>query len=441
MLKSFSTVIDGPSVSDRGSCRGARFVWLALVVAFLPSRAAFAHPEGFSGMHVTISDNRVRAAITVHTRDLGGWFPTGIYTDYVADVTREMEETVDEIVELQIDGATQKILAVEAFLLEVGLIEIDVDYALPPTADPFEVLVWSKHLIRMPRGHQQLLFVEDRRQVSPETEQGLMRLDDVLSVERDAAAVVLPPVDADVSEETSQPFAAAGQGDESENKPPATTQPNVEPDQYHVTDAARLRKPRAAAATEHPTSRISFFFFGVEHIITGYDHLLFLAALLLACATFSEAATIITCFTIAHSVTLAMAAFDVVRLPGSVVEPLIALSIVYIAIENLSGKPGLWRRAAVTCSFGLIHGLGFASALRDIGLGTIPGGVVWPLLRFNLGVEAGQLCVAAVVLPVLLWAKRNERVSAALVPVGSVGVAIVGAYWLVTRVASEFVAG
>ena len=219
----------------------------------------------------------------------------------------------------------------------------------------------------------------------------------------------------------------------------ASRDSEADEDQVLCTDSSR--KPKADIATDRPTSRISFFLFGVEHIITGYDHLLFLAALLLACTTFYQAATIITCFTIAHSITLALAALDVVRLSAAIVEPLIALSIVYIAIENLSARPALWRRATVTCFFGLIHGLGFASALRDIGLGTIPGGVVWPLLRFNLGVEAGQLCVAAVLLPPLLWAKRTERFSKSLVPVGSGLIALVGAYWLVTRVVSQFATG
>jgi hydrogenase/urease accessory protein HupE len=223
-----------------------------------------------------------------------------------------------------------------------------------------------------------------------------------------------------------------------ENRSPDPVIQANEDDEHRVFRAEAPRQPKAGLAAERPSSRISFFRFGVEHILTGYDHLLFLAALLLACETFKEAATIITCFTIAHSITLALAALDVVRLSGVIVEPLIALSIIYIAIENLSGKPSLWRRATITCFFGLIHGLGFASALRDIGLGTIPGGVLGPLLRFNLGVEAGQLCVAAVLLPLLLAAKRSERFSKTLVPVGSVLVALIGAYWLVTRVASHF---
>lgn len=440
MSNSLSTTDTSSTSSELASRAGSRLALLFLVNACFPLTDVLAHPEGFSGMHVTIDTDRIRVAITVHTRDLGAWFPPGKHPDYVADVTVEMEKTIDEIVELQIDGQPQTIQSIDAFLLEVGLIEMDVVYRLPRSADPVELLVWSKHLIRMPRGHQQLLFVEDRRQTASDTEPGVMRLDDVLSVERDAAAVILPPmVDRD-SMPTRRSTAPPDNPNASEGELSVSAAAS-EANEYRVHDSDASRRPKANMATDRPTSRISFFLFGVEHIITGYDHLLFLAALLLACATFREAATIITCFTIAHSITLALAALDVVRLPGAIVEPLIALSIVYVAIENLISTPTLWRRAAITCFFGLIHGLGFASALRDIGLGDIPGGVVWPLLRFNLGVEAGQLCVAAALLPLLLWAKRTERLSRSIVPVGSSLVALVGAYWLVTRVVSQFASG
>ena len=200
--------IDASANSPEAVSRAAaRLVLLFLANTCLPSTAALAHPEGFSGMQVTINADQIQVAITVHTRDLDAWFPPGKYPNYVADVTREMERTADEIVELQIDGDPQMSESVKAFLLEVGLIEIDVAYPLPDPGDPVELLVWSKHLIRMPRGHQQLLFVEDRRQIASssgqtsETLQGVMRLDDVLTIERDAAAVILPPMVArDVSQ-------------------------------------------------------------------------------------------------------------------------------------------------------------------------------------------------------------------------------------------------
>ena len=399
---------------------------LAIAILFsLPTPKAQAHPEGFSGIHVTIHEDHLRVAITVHTRDMGAWFPPGKYPDYVADVTAAMEKTVDEIVELQFDSAPQQTEKVHAFLLEVGLIEIDVDYKLPPRDSSVELLIWSKHLIYLPRGHQQLLFVEDRRETVNDEQQGVLRLDDILTVQRDAGAVILPPLAANQS--PKQPDDAGATTADMKAEPAETR-----PDEASITPPPS-RTPKVGETADEPTSRISFFLFGVEHILTGYDHLLFLAALLLACTKFSEAASIITCFTIAHSVTLALAALDVVRLPGPIVESLIAASIVYVAIENLSTQPSLRRRVAITSFFGLIHGLGFASALREIGLGTIPGGVIWPLLKFNLGVEAGQLCVAAIIFPLLLWIRKSERLSDKVLYGGSTLIALMGGYWLVTR--------
>ncbi len=367
---------------------GWYFVAVSLTCGWL-CLPANAHPEGLSGLHVTIAGDRLRAAITLHTRDFNAWFPAVNYPDYVADVCREMERTVDEIIEVQVDQEVLSVTAVKAFLLEVGLIELDVDFVLPTSATPVELLVWSKHLIHMPRGHQQILIVEDRRGIATAEEHGVIQLEDLLTVERDAAATKLP----------------------------AGRQSNT------VTDDV------SPATIEPSPSRISFFWFGFEHIRTGYDHLLFLAALLLVCSTFKEAAAIITCFTIAHSITLALAALNVVRISTSIVEPAIALSIVYVAIENLFRTPPLWQRATITCGFGLIHGLGFASALREIGLATLPGSVFWPLLKFNLGVETGQLCVAAVCLPIFLVARKRERWNSILTIGGSLLIALCGGYW------------
>jgi hydrogenase/urease accessory protein HupE len=208
------------------------------------------------------------------------------------------------------------------------------------------------------------------------------------------------------------------------------------------TASAAPATTRAADAPASAVQPVSFFRLGIEHILTGYDHLLFLAALLLVCASFREAATVITCFTVAHSITLALAALDVVRLPSRIVESVIAASIVYVAMENVLGlgktnaRRRLAWRAAVTFAFGLVHGLGFASVLRDLGLGSTPGGVVAPLLKFNLGVEAGQLAVASVVFPLILFARRRVAVTEQwLVPACSVLIAAAGAWWLFERVA------
>jgi hydrogenase/urease accessory protein HupE len=358
-----------------------------MLLALCLARHAAAHPEGFSGLQVGLEQDRARVVLTVHTRDMGGWFPPAAFPDYVADVTAAMQVQVDEIVELHLDGEPLRVTSARASQLEVGLLELEVVYSVPPQPVTAEMLIWSKHLIHLPRGHQQLLFVEDRREAGSGDLTSRMLLDDVLEVDRDAAVWLLLPVG--------------------------------------------KRTPAEAA----PVSRISFFQFGLEHILGGYDHLVFLAALLLVSASFREAASVVTCFTVAHSMTLALAALDLVRLSASVVEPLIALSIAYVAVENVWGTPSLRRRMVITFFFGLIHGLGFATALREIGLGTVPGGIVWPLLTFNLGVEAGQLGVAAVLFPLLVWLRQQRRVAAYLVPVGSAVIGLAGAVWFVNRVA------
>jgi hypothetical protein len=175
-----------------------------------------------------------------------------------------------------------------------------------------------------------------------------------------------------------------------------------------------------------------FFALGVEHIWTGYDHLLFLLAVLLAGGGIWRLAGIVTSFTIAHSVTLGAAATGMVTLPVEPVEAAIALSIVYVAAENLLGR-GADRRALVTFAFGLIHGFGFASILAETGLPA--GGILVPLLAFNLGVEAGQLAVVLVVVPllsVLLRGAHAQRIRMAL----SVLIALAGAAWAIERIAA-----
>jgi hydrogenase/urease accessory protein HupE len=177
-----------------------------------------------------------------------------------------------------------------------------------------------------------------------------------------------------------------------------------------------------------------FLKFGVEHILIGYDHLAFLLGLLLVTRRFLPALQVITCFTLAHSVTLGLAALNVVNLPSRIVEPLIAASIAYVGVENIwrKGDPhGRWR---VTLCFGLIHGFGFASVLRDKGLGGGVGGIALPLFSFNLGVEVGQLMVAALLLPVVWSLHRWKPFPRYGVPALSALLTVLGLFWLVQRV-------
>ena len=170
---------------------------------------------------------------------------------------------------------------------------------------------------------------------------------------------------------------------------------------------------------------------GIEHILIGYDHLAFLIALLLIGSSFGEAAKTISSFTVAHSITLGLASLDLVRLPIGAVEALIALSIVYVGIENLLGG-GVERRWMIAFGFGLIHGFGFASVLRELTAGT-GAAIIGPLLGFNVGVELGQIVVAAVVLPVVWHLRHRPAFVTRYAPACSLLIVLAGCYWFLER--------
>ncbi|HEY2408655.1 MAG TPA: HupE/UreJ family protein [Polyangiaceae bacterium] len=190
------------------------------------------------------------------------------------------------------------------------------------------------------------------------------------------------------------------------------------------------------AARSAPTASFAQFLrLGVEHILTGYDHLLFLLGLLAACRRLKSVLVLVTCFTVAHSLTLGLAALGLVAPSSRLIEPLIAATIVFVAVENLlRGEDPRWRWA-IALFFGLIHGFGFAGALKEIGLGANGAPILAPLFAFNLGVEIGQALVATLLLS-LLWRLRKlplfaRRGTQAL----SVITAAIGLYWLIERVA------
>jgi hydrogenase/urease accessory protein HupE len=187
---------------------------------------------------------------------------------------------------------------------------------------------------------------------------------------------------------------------------------------------------QATSAGSNSISR--FLLLGVEHILTGYDHLAFLLALLLAGGSLRHNAKTITSFTVAHSLTLALAATGVLNIPPAIVEPVIAASIVFVGLENLFRRR-IAERWVVTFVFGLIHGLGFASALRELGIGGFGVGVVIPLFSFNLGVELAQITIAALVLPLIWRLEKRPTFTLRHVPALSLLITFAGVYWLLTR--------
>jgi hydrogenase/urease accessory protein HupE len=177
-----------------------------------------------------------------------------------------------------------------------------------------------------------------------------------------------------------------------------------------------------------------FLRLGIEHIFTGYDHIAFLIGLLLLGGSVKRLLGIVTAFTVAHSITLALAALDVLAPSPRFVEPLIAASIVFVGLEDLWAlrkerlEDALRHRWMITFAFGLVHGFGFASVLRELQL---PRAVLATgLVSFNLGVECGQICIVLLALPIL----RKLRSIKNFAPAAAVCVAGLGAFWLLQRV-------
>jgi hypothetical protein len=183
-----------------------------------------------------------------------------------------------------------------------------------------------------------------------------------------------------------------------------------------------------------------FLRLGIEHIFTGYDHIAFLLGLLLLGGSFKELVQIVTAFTVAHSITLALATLAVVNPTPRLIEPLIAASIVYVAAENLWAlrrgtlASTLRHRWMLTFAFGLVHGFGFASVLRELHLPR--SGVAAALVTFNLGVEVGQVCIVALAVPLLATLRRTRWFEPLGVRLCSLAVGCLGLTWLVQRIGS-----
>ena len=172
---------------------------------------------------------------------------------------------------------------------------------------------------------------------------------------------------------------------------------------------------------------------GIHHILIGPDHILFLVGLLLLGGSLRRLMLVVSGFTVAHSITLSLAALGILSPPSRIVEPAIALSIVYVGVDNLMVRDGRDVRAWIAFAFGFIHGFGFASVLREMDLPAKALG--WSLLSFNVGVEIGQLLIVALVASALSALRaRSETAGRRLVYAGSIAVIAAGAFWFVQRV-------
>jgi hydrogenase/urease accessory protein HupE len=186
--------------------------------------------------------------------------------------------------------------------------------------------------------------------------------------------------------------------------------------------------------TQHNDNNKSFFTFGLEHILTGYDHLLFLFALILMPISLKQVLFSITAFTLAHSITLGISVLGFLVPNSNIIEPLIALSIAYVGIENFIIKK-FNKRWILTFLFGLIHGFGFAGALHEISLSTDQ--LPWVLLNFNLGVEMGQVLVILMVFPILAWFRKSLWFNSSGIATLNMSLIVIGSYWFIDR--SNFV--
>jgi hydrogenase/urease accessory protein HupE len=205
-----------------------------------------------------------------------------------------------------------------------------------------------------------------------------------------------------------------------------------------LLDAGNTTVTLSAPAPSLSLTMQRYLVTGIDHIFGGYDHIAFLVGVVLWARRLVPVIKIVTAFTIAHSMTLSLAALNIVVIPGIVVEPAIAASIVFVAMENFFSRDidGRWR---VAFAFGLIHGFGFASALREVGLP--PNAVVIALATFNVGVEIGQVAIVSIVVPALIALDRLTSAdpakpmrAASLVYALSVLISLLGSYWLVTRI-------
>ncbi|KLT15583.1 hypothetical protein AA980_23070 [Neobacillus vireti] len=187
------------------------------------------------------------------------------------------------------------------------------------------------------------------------------------------------------------------------------------------------------SAESHSASGwLSFMKLGINHILEGYDHILFLLSLLIARQSFKQIATVITAFTIAHSLTLTLTVLGIINIPPSIVEPAIAISICYVALENIFRKKVSYRWV-LTFLFGLIHGMGFADILTEM---HIPKSeLAIDLASFNIGIEIIQLLIVVLLLPLLTLLHRSKYSRKAIITISSIAF-LLGGFWLIERLLS-----
>ena len=357
---------------------GAIFV---ILFSLLSLQDAAAHDPGLSSLTIVLRTNSLEATVTLAIKDAVQLAELdedhdGLVTQTEFAQTRsQLETAVTRQLFIAADDKVPNAQSVRSQLDENNNVEVRLNF---PAIGFSSLEIQSKIIASLPLGHREYLQVQNST--------GETLVERLLSAAADRATVQMPRTNAII---------------------------------------APLEGVRLFA---------NFLSLGVKHILTGYDHLLFLFGLLLVARGFFSSLGIITSFTIAHSITLAVATLQLAQIPSRIVEPLIAASIVFVGIENLLGGDIPKARRIVPFGFGLIHGFGFASALREAGIGSGTGGIVLPLFSFNLGVELGQIMVATVALPIIWKLRKNPMFITRWAPACSAAVVLLGSFWFVERV-------
>ncbi len=359
------------------------FLWLATVPLVL------AHDPGLSSIRLTTAPTGLEAVLTIHFYDLEAVDPDldvnhdgRLDSSEFAQARNRLDQLARQSVTVAVDAEAPLALAQNP---QVNLIEnnnLQMHLRFVPVATGRRLMVTSPLVPRLPHGHREFIELSNA--------DGKPMGEGFLSASANQLSLDLP---------------------------------------------VRLNGATAAMAPPSGIRFGQFFFLGATHLLGGYDHLLFLAGLLIVCRSLLKAFQMLTLFTIAHSVTLTLVTLDLIKAPGTVIEPAIAASIAYIGIENIfRPKADLSWRGVLTFSFGLVHGLGFAGALKELGVGSGGSGVFRPLFFFSLGLEMTQLGVAVMVFPTLLWLRTKPAFSRWWLPACSGFIAAAGIFWFVQRV-------
>ncbi|MDQ6913328.1 MAG: HupE/UreJ family protein [Verrucomicrobiota bacterium] len=351
--------------------------FLVGVVITFTRISAFAHDPGLSSANLEFADRDLRLQLTFNERDLAGLL--GISAAELRagsdDISAKLNNTARRAALIQVDGTAQTPASIENSIDENNNVEFRYIFLLP--ADARQIEFQSILLPDLSFGHRQAFAAVDNH--------GTEVTRRILSARDGLTSIPLAERSAEISRNSESRF-------------------------------------------------LQFLLLGIRHILTGYDHLLFLFGLLIVCRGPRPALLLITCFTLAHSLTLALSTFGLVNLPSRFVEATIAASILYVGLENLIRRDTVLRgRWLLTFVFGLVHGLGFASVLHEMGIARTGLGAVVPLVAFNIGVETGQLAVAAIVLPVIWQLRRRPSFVGIGIPACSLLVGMAGAYWLLER--------